>query len=87
MGQMAEKLNVTPLPLQLPMGREEAFEGVIDLIRMQAVYFDGAMGEGGGQILRSSLALSLCLGKPFRITRVRAGRPKPGLRQLRAKKR
>ena len=40
---------------------------------------DGAMGEGGGQILRSSLALSLCLGKPFYMTKVRATRKKPGL--------
>ena len=41
---------------------------------------DGAMGEGGGQILRSALALSLCLNKPFRITNIRANRDKPGLR-------
>jgi RNA 3'-terminal phosphate cyclase (ATP) len=40
---------------------------------------DGTLGEGGGQILRTSLALSLCLGKPFRMTRVRAHRKKPGL--------
>lgn len=40
---------------------------------------DGSEGEGGGQILRSSLALSLCTGTPFRITRIRAGRAKPGL--------
>jgi len=40
---------------------------------------DGTLGEGGGQILRSALALSLCLGKPFRMTRVRAHRKKPGL--------
>ena len=45
MKQMADKLKVTPLAVQLPMGREDAFEGVIDLIKMQAVYFDGAMGE------------------------------------------
>ncbi len=37
------------------------------------------MGEGGGQILRSSLALSLVTGRPFRIERIRAGRRKPGL--------
>jgi RNA 3'-terminal phosphate cyclase (ATP) len=42
---------------------------------------DGAFGEGGGQILRSSLALSLVTGKPFRIRNIRAGRPKPGLRK------
>jgi RNA 3'-terminal phosphate cyclase (ATP) len=40
---------------------------------------DGASGEGGGQILRSSLALSLHTGEPFRIVRIRAGRKKPGL--------
>ena len=40
---------------------------------------DGAMGEGGGQILRSSLALSLSLGTAFRIIHVRATRKKPGL--------
>jgi RNA 3'-terminal phosphate cyclase (ATP) len=41
---------------------------------------DGSFGEGGGQIIRSSLALSLITGKPFRIYNVRAGREKPGLK-------
>jgi RNA 3'-terminal phosphate cyclase (ATP) len=40
---------------------------------------DGSMGEGGGQILRSSLSLSLLTGQAFRLTKVRAGRKKPGL--------
>lgn len=40
---------------------------------------DGSMGEGGGQLLRSSLALSLLTGAPFRITKIRAGRARPGL--------
>lgn len=40
---------------------------------------DGAHGEGGGQVLRTSLALSLITGKPFRMVNVRAGRSKPGL--------
>ncbi|MBX3448722.1 MAG: elongation factor G [Planctomycetaceae bacterium] len=40
-----EKLMVTPCPLQINMGAESAFEGVIDLIEMQAVYFDGEDGE------------------------------------------
>lgn len=35
--------------------------------------------EAGGQILRVALALSPILGKPFRMTNIRAGRPKPGL--------
>jgi RNA 3'-terminal phosphate cyclase (ATP) len=37
------------------------------------------MGEGGGQILRTSLALSLLTGRPFHLRNVRAGRTKPGL--------
>jgi len=40
---------------------------------------DGSQGEGGGQILRTSLALALVTGKAFRIERIRAGREKPGL--------
>src|SRR5262245_10079979 len=43
--QMKEKLGVTPVPLQMPMGAGAAFEGVIDLIDMEAVYFDGKQGE------------------------------------------
>lgn len=41
---------------------------------------DGSHGEGGGQILRSALALSLLLQRPIRVTNIRAGRSKPGLR-------
>jgi RNA 3'-terminal phosphate cyclase (ATP) len=40
---------------------------------------DGAMGEGGGQVLRTSLSLSMCTGKPIHINNIRAGRKKPGL--------
>lgn len=40
---------------------------------------DGAYGEGGGQVLRTSLSLSVVTGKPFRIVNIRANRPKPGL--------
>src|SRR5262245_35268775 len=40
---------------------------------------DGSLGEGGGQILRTSLALSLLTAKPFHLFNVRAGRPRPGL--------
>ncbi len=40
---------------------------------------DGSIGEGGGQVLRTALALSMCTGQPFRLTKIRAGRSKPGL--------
>lgn len=40
---------------------------------------DGARGEGGGQVLRTALALSIVTGTPLRIVRIRAGRERPGL--------
>lgn len=43
------------------------------------IEIDGSVGEGGGQILRTSLALSMCTGQPFTLTKIRAGRTKPGL--------
>jgi RNA 3'-terminal phosphate cyclase (ATP) len=43
------------------------------------IAIDGSEGEGGGQILRTSLALSLVTGQPFRMERIRARRQKPGL--------
>ena len=41
---------------------------------------DGSEGEGGGQILRTALSLSLATGRPFEVTRIRANRKPPGLR-------
>lgn len=43
------------------------------------LHIEGHRGEGGGQILRTSLSLSLITGQPFRMTSIRAGRSKPGL--------
>jgi RNA 3'-terminal phosphate cyclase (ATP) len=43
------------------------------------ITIDGSFGEGGGQILRTSLSLSLVTGKAFRIEKIRAGRERPGL--------
>lgn len=41
---------------------------------------DGSLGEGGGQVLRTSLSLSTLTGRPFRIENIRANRSKPGLK-------
>ncbi|MFQ6131521.1 MAG: RNA 3'-terminal phosphate cyclase [Armatimonadota bacterium] len=53
-----------------PEGQEEG-QGIVRI--------DGSYGEGGGQILRSSLALSALTGRPVEIFDIRAGRKKPGL--------
>ncbi len=43
------------------------------------ITIDGSYGEGGGQVLRTSLSLSALLGEAVRIENIRAKRPKPGL--------
>lgn len=43
------------------------------------IVIDGSKGEGGGQMVRSSLTMSLLTGQPVRIDNVRAGRRRPGL--------
>lgn len=45
----------------------------------QALAIDGSLGEGGGQVLRSSLALALITGKSFAMRNIRQRRAKPGL--------
>lgn len=43
------------------------------------IEIDGRQGEGGGQILRTSLSLAVALGKPLHLTHIRAARKRPGL--------
>jgi len=43
--QLHEKLQCDAVLMQLPIGKEDQFEGIIDLVARQAVYFDGANGE------------------------------------------
>ena len=44
------------------------------------IHLDGSQGEGGGQILRTALALSALTGQPFDVVNIRRGRDRPGLR-------
>lgn len=48
---------------------------------METLKIDGSIGHGGGQILRSALALSAILGKPFEMHSIRKDRNQSGLRR------
>jgi len=48
-------------------------------MKANMIVIDGSEGEGGGQVVRNALALSLVTGEPFRITNIRGRREKPGL--------
>lgn len=43
--QLRDKLNHNAVMMQLPIGLEDKFEGIIDLVKMKALYFDGPAGE------------------------------------------
>ncbi|WP_201509633.1 RNA 3'-terminal phosphate cyclase [Psychrobacter alimentarius] len=49
------------------------------ITKTQTLKIDGSTGEGGGQIIRTALSLSMLTGTPIEITNIRAGRAKPGL--------
>ena len=42
--QMRARLKANPVALQVPIGAEEGFEGVVDLVKMKAIYWDDATG-------------------------------------------
>src|SRR3970040_2146881 len=48
-------------------------------MRATVIEIDGAHGEGGGQLVRTAVALSALTGRPLALRNVRAGRPRPGL--------
>ena len=48
---------------------------------MERVWIDGMQGEGGGQMLRTGLAMSAVTGRPFRMVNIRAKRSTPGLKR------
>ena len=50
------------------------------MVTQQTVHIDGSQGEGGGQILRTSVGLAAAMGKPVHVTDIRARRQRPGLR-------
>jgi len=54
--QIKEKLGATPVPIQIPIGSGATFEGVIDLIDMQAIHFEGERGE---KIIRDEIPAHL----------------------------
>ena len=44
------------------------------------IYIDGSYGEGGGQILRNSVALSVLFNKEIKVSNIRASRPNKGIK-------
>ena len=63
--QMRARLHANPIPIQIPIGAEEKFEGVIDLVRMKAIYWDEA-SQGMKFELRDIPADLLALAKEWR---------------------
>jgi RNA 3'-terminal phosphate cyclase (ATP) len=62
------------------VGNIRANRGGIAVVKVnEPIHIDGSQGEGGGQIVRSSLALSLVTGHSFTIENLRGRREKPGL--------
>ncbi len=73
-------LRASPASPRAPRGARAVSSPKSPSSSERLVVLDGSHGEGGGQILRTALSLSLLTGKPFRIVKIRANRDKPGLR-------
>jgi elongation factor G len=63
--QMKSRLKANPVPLQVPIGAEDKFEGVVDLVRMKAIYWDEA-SQGMKFDLRDVPADLLAVAKEWR---------------------
>jgi len=69
--QMRERLRGNPVPIQIPIGAEDKFEGVVDLVRMKAIYWDDA-SQGMKFEFREIPAELLDLAKEWREKMVEA---------------
>jgi len=69
--QMRSRLKANPVPVQVPIGAEDKFEGVVDLIKMKAVYWDEA-SQGMKFDLRDIPADLVEVSKKWRETMVEA---------------
>ena len=63
--QMKSRLKANPVPIQVPIGAEEKFEGVIDLVRMKAIYWDEST-QGMKYDMRDIPAEHLALAQEWR---------------------
>lgn len=69
-----------PVGAHASVARRATDSGVGRMHSGRLITIDGSRGEGGGQVLRTALTLSLLTGRPFRIVKLRANRDRPGLR-------
>jgi elongation factor G len=69
--QMKERLRANPVPIQIPIGAEDSFQGVVDLVRMKAIYWDEA-SQGMKFEFREVPAELLELAKEWREKMVEA---------------
>ncbi len=69
--QMKERLRANPVPIQIPIGAEDKFQGVVDLVRMKAIYWDDA-SQGMKFEFRDIPAELLALAKEWREKMVEA---------------
>ena len=76
-GEPAPVVDRAPAPEPASKEITRAFDVVLQ--KGIELVIDGSVGEGGGQMLRTSLTLSLATGTPFVLENIRAGRKKPGL--------